>query len=324
MSNGSPASPRPASPAGPPRKDRAFGLDKRFLAPILITCILAVGQLTYGILESYWATGLAILSSIALELVLGRLVTGRWPHLASAYITGISVGIIIRSTQLWPYVLCSVLAISSKYALRVRGRHIWNPSNLGVSVLLFLIPWAVVPLSQQWGNEKWPMLIILCLGSLILYSLRRLHITLTYVAAFTVLAAVRSAYIVWPEVGDNAGPGLAELLYGRWIVEMGLLTAPAYQLFIFFMITDPKTTTRTWSRQCAVAVLVAVVENVLRLTREIHAPYYALFIVAPVTNLMEIWWDSRQAAGSAGADAQAGVQRGPHPAAKELARETAP
>ena len=37
------------------------------------------------------------------ELVLGRLTYGRWPHPASAYITGISVGILVRSPFLWPY-----------------------------------------------------------------------------------------------------------------------------------------------------------------------------------------------------------------------------
>ncbi len=269
----------PTAPARPaPKVGRVLGVDKRFLAPILITGILTVGQLWFGILESYWATGLAILSSILMEMALGRVATGRWPHLASAYVTGISVGILVRSLDnyLWPYVLCSLLSISSKYALRINDRHLWNPSNLGVSVLLFLLPQAVAPLSQQWGNEWWPVIIIWCLGSLILLSLGRLHITLTYAAAFVVLSLLRS-----------------RLTGSLWVSEIALLTAPSYQLFMFFMITDPKSTTRTKGRQCAVAVFVAVVETVLRLFREIHAPYYALFIAAPVTNLLEIWWDSR-------------------------------
>jgi hypothetical protein len=271
------------SPAAPPRAGRYFRLDNRFLAPILITCILVVGQYEYRFLESYWHTGLAIAASIVLELILGRLATGRWPHLASAYISGISVGILVRSPFLWPYILCSLLAISSKYALRVRGRHLWNPSNLGVSLLLFLAPEAVATLSQQWGNELWPLVVIWLLGTIILYRLGRLHITLTYVAAFFVLSFVRSG------------------LHGeQWINEIAPLTGPMYQLFIFFMITDPKTTTRTKARQCAVAVLVAVAETAFRLNPydpyfAIHAPYYALFVVAPVTNLLEIWWDARHA-----------------------------
>jgi hypothetical protein len=267
------------SPRGP-RSTPAVQL-KPFLAPILITCILLVGHLYYRILDSYWFTLAAILSSIFLEIVLNRIATGRWPHwmfLASCYITGISVGILVQAPIVWPFILCSLLSISSKYALRVKGRHLWNPSNLGVSMLLFLLPQYIAPLSQQWGNEIWPGLIILALGSLILYTLGRLHITWTYALAFVALSFARS-----------------RLTGSLFISEIALLTAPAYQLFMFFMITDPRTTTRTFGRQCAVAVLVAVVETILRLNREIHAPYYALFIVAPVTNLLEIWWDGRSA-----------------------------
>lgn len=258
-----------------PCQPSRFAKVKPFLAPILITGILIAGECSYGILESYWATGSAIIASIVLELILGRFAMGRWPHLASSYVTGISVGILVRSTLLWPYILCSLLSIASKYALRVKGRHIWNPSNLGVSVLLFLAPIYVAPLSQQWGNKPWPSVIILCLGSVILFTLGRLHITLTYAAAFSLLSLIRS------QITENPP-----------VVELALLTAPSYQLFMFFMITDPKTTTRTKKRQCAVAVLVAVAETLLRLNREVHAAYYALFIVAPITNLLEIWWDA--------------------------------
>jgi Na+-transporting NADH:ubiquinone oxidoreductase subunit NqrB len=299
MSTGIPE--RAGRGAGPAKKGGRWNRFKPFLAPILITCILALGNYEYSILEGHEesallsGTALAIVAAILAELVLSKLATGRWPHLASCYITGISVGILLRTPLLWPYALCSLLSITSKYALRVRGRHLWNPSNLGVSVLLFVVPAAVAPLSQQWGNEKWVPLIILGLGSLILFSLGRLHITLTYLAAYIVLALVRSTLLALDGPSGNDLGSLWEQVTARWNIELGLLTAPAYLLFMFFMITDPKTTTRTKGRQCAVAVLVAVVECVLRLQREIHAPYYALFIVAPVTNLLEIWWDGRHA-----------------------------
>jgi hypothetical protein len=61
-----------------------------------------------------------------------------------------------------------------------------------------------------------------------------------------------------------------------------------------FMITDPKTTTRSKWSQCLVAVLVAVAECVLRLCRDPHAPYHALFIVGPIANLIEIASDARR------------------------------
>jgi enediyne biosynthesis protein E5 len=271
------------APSPPARRRRILSLDNRFLAPVLITLILLVGQVTFGFLESYTQTLLAIGSSIVMELILSRLITGKWPHLASAYITGISVGILIRSPALWPYILCSLISITSKYAIRWRGRHLWNPSNLGVSAMLFLAPATVASLSIQWGNALWPMLVIWVLGSLIIWRLKRFHICATYVASFLVLSGVRSAL-----TGDP------------WLAAVAPITGPMYQLFVFFMITDPKTTVRTKWGQCAVAFAVALAEAILRLNRVVHAPYYALFIVGPAANALEIWWDSRRRAERSG------------------------
>ncbi len=266
-----------SSPAGePPRK--IFGLDHRFIAPILITCILVVGQLSFGILESYTKTALAIVTSICIELVLSKLFTGKWPHLASAYISGISVGILVRSPAIWPYALCSAIAITSKYVLRLNDRHLWNPSNFGICALLFLAPYTVASLSIQWGNNVWPMLVIWTLGSIIIWRLKRFHITFTYVLSFVALAFLRSIITGHP-----------------FLAEVAPITGPMYQLYIFFMITDPKTTVRSsWLAQCGVAFAVALVEMIFRLMQVVHAPYYALFIVGPTANLIEIWLISRR------------------------------
>ncbi len=263
---------KPDGPARMPSK--ILGIDARFIAPILITLILLVGQVSFGILESYPKTLLAILTAIGLEIVLGKIIAGKLPHLASAYISGISVGILIRSPFLWPFALCAAISIVSKYVLRWRGRHLWNPSNFGVTAMLFLAPWAVASLSIQWGNNVWPMLVIWVLGSIIIYSLRRFHITLTYVIAFLAFSLLRS-----------------QITGHSFLAEVAPITGPMYQLFIFFMITDPKTTVRSskWA-QCVVAFLVAAVECVLRLGEYVHAPYYALFLVGPITNVIDIWW----------------------------------
>ena len=140
-------------------------IDKRYLAPVLVTMVLIVGQLTFGFLESWTRTMLAILTAIAVEMVLGRAFGGKWPHLASAYISGISIGMLVRSPEFWPYALCSAISITSKYVIRVDGRHIWNPSNFGIAAMLFLAPYAVASLSIQWGNNLYPMLVIWALGS---------------------------------------------------------------------------------------------------------------------------------------------------------------
>ncbi len=72
-----------------------------------------------------------------------------------------------------------------------------------------------------------------------------------------------------------------------------------YQLYIFFMITDPKTTVRTKRGQMLTVVVVAAVEAALRLMQFVHAPYYALFIVGPMANLIEIAGDRKKRAQAA-------------------------
>ena len=258
---------------------KLFGLDHRFIAPIFITFILLVGQISFGILESYPKTALAIITSIAIELILSRVFTGKWPHLASAYISGISVGILVRSPYVWPYALCSAISITSKYVLRVKDRHIWNPSNFGIAAMLFLAPQYVASLSIQWGNNVWPMLVIWTLGSIIIWRLKRFHITFAYVVSFVAFAFIRSVV-----TGHT------------FLSEVAPITGPMYQLFIFFMITDPKTTVRSSKlAQVGVAVAVALVEMLLRLAESVHAPYYALFLVGPTANMIEIWLISRKA-----------------------------
>src|SRR5271154_5560797 len=265
-------------PQAPAKRTSLFSLDNRYIAPAFITCILLAGHLSFGILESYQKTLLAIGCSIAAELILGRTMTGKWPHLASAYITGISVGILLRSPAFWPYALCSAISITSKYVLRVKGRHIWNPSNFGISVMLFLAAETVATLSIQWGNYLLPMLVIWALGSVIIWRLRRFHITLIYVVSFTAFAFLRS-YI-------TGSP---------WQSEIAPLTGPMYQLFIFFMITDPKTTVRAKSWQCVVVAIVAFVEMILRLEHVVYAPFYAMFLVGPAALLIKMWFNSRRA-----------------------------
>ncbi len=267
----------PALPLERATRKPWFSLDNRYIAPAFITCILLVGHLSFGILESYPRTLLAIGTSVVLELALGRIFFHKWVHPASAYISGISVGILVRSPAYWPYALCAAISITSKYVLRVKGRHIWNPSNFGISVMLFLAAETVATLSIQWGNYLLPMLVIWALGSVIIWRLHRFHITGIYVASFIAFAFLRS----W-------------MTGSPWQSEIAPITGPMYQLFIFFMITDPKTTVRTKRGQILVVFLVALLEMVLRLEQVVYAPFYALFTVGPIAMLFEIWLDSRR------------------------------
>jgi len=270
----------PAAAAPPAR--RWWHPDRRYLAPALITCVLLAGQLSFGFLESWSRTFLAIATAIGVELILVRALYGQWPHLASAYVSGISVGILVRSPAFWPYALCSAISITSKYAIRVEGRHLFNPTNFGIVAMLVLASDTVAGLSVQWGNNLLPMVLVWIFGTFILRAVGRLHITATYVASFLLFALLRSAVTGHP-----------------FLSEAAPLTGPMYQLFIFFMITDPKTTVGSKRGQALVAFLIAALEAIFRLMQFVYAPFYALFILGPAANLIEIALTKRKAARSA-------------------------
>ncbi len=243
----------------------------QYIPPAFITLILLVGQFTYGILDNYLSLVVAIGTSVISEMILARTILGTKKNLASAYITGISVGILIRSNVIWPYFITALLSILSKYVLRYKGRHLWNPSNFGVSWMLFLGSMNVAGLSIQWGSNLAAMTVIWVLGLLIVNRAKRLHVTITYVISFTILAYIRCLI-----TGD------------AFLAELSPLTGPMYQLFIFFMITDPGTSVSTKKGRIIVVILVALVEFVLRLNHFIYAPFYALFLVGPVAKYIDL------------------------------------
>ncbi len=258
-------------------------VDPRYLVSFLITLILVVGQARYGILGGYDRLAISLGVCVATELGLARLVGGRGAALQSAYVTGLSLALLLKPQTgvLWPFALGAFLAIASKYVLAYRGRHLWNPSNFAISLLLVIAAGSVAILSHQWGNHLTTNAVIWGFGLLIAARVRVLHVTLTYVVCYALLAAARSAIVGTPV-----------------LAELGPITGPMYQLFIFFMITDPKTTVGSMRGRIGVAALVAVVEAAIRLAADYHVaalsllypapPILALAIVGPIAKAIDV------------------------------------
>jgi hypothetical protein len=198
------------------------------LIVFLITLVLVVGEARLQHPRRLRPPG----DDLGLCLITGRSwwLRGRVVNLASAYITGISLALLTKpqANILWPFALGAFIAIASKYVLVYRNRHLWNPSNFAIAFMVLAAPNSVAILSHQWGNDLRINLVIWAFGLIIAARARVLHVTLTYVACFVVLAIVRNLIV--------GGPLLAEL---------APITGPMYQLFVFFMVTDPRTTVST-------------------------------------------------------------------------------
>jgi len=269
---------------------RSSKIDPRYLIAFLITLVLVAAQLRYHMLGSYDRLVLALVVCTGTEAVLSWFDRGKFVNLLSAYISGISLTLLTKPQggALWPFALGGFLAISSKYVLKYHENHLWNPTNFAVAALLLAAPNHISVLSHQFGNDVTTNVVIWIFGLIIAARVGVLHITLTYVASFVLLNALRATALGQPV-----------------LAEIAPITGPMYQLFVFFMITDPRTIVRGRRKQIVVAVLIAVMETLIRLASDKGWPlptgfnaapaFYALALVGPVAKWIDL---RRRATGS--------------------------
>ena len=246
--------------------ERGTRIDPRYLIAFLITLVLVIAQLRYRMVGGYDRLALALLACTATEALLSWFVRGRIINLQSAYISGISLTLLLKPEggALWPFALGGFLAIASKYVLRYRDNHLWNPTNFAIATLLLAAPDRVSVLSHQFGNDVFTNLVIWGFGLVIAARVRALHLTLTYVASFLILNALRAAAFGQPV-----------------LPEIAPITGPMYQLFIFFMITDPRTVVSERKWQIVVVVSIAVMETLIRFASDQAWPLPTAFNAAP-------------------------------------------
>ena len=276
-------------------------LDPRYLIAGLITLVLVMAQIRYHVVGGYTRLGLALGMCVITEAALSWFTRGKIVNLQSAYISGISLTLLLKPQggALWPFAIGAFLAIGSKYVLRYKDNHLWNPTNFAITVLLLVAADRVSVLSHQWGNDIATNLVIWTFGLLIASRVKVLHITLAYVLSFLALNALRAVALGQPV-----------------LPEIAPITGPMYQLFIFFMITDPRTVVKGKKKQIAVAVLVAVAETVIRFGSDRGWPLPTAFNVGPAFLALAIvgplakWLDLRRAP-AGGTPAPAPVRAAP-------------
>jgi hypothetical protein len=196
-----------------------------------------------------------------------------WP--ASGLLTGNSTAFILRVPGtfhgqwwslhgIWIFVGVVAFAMASKYIIRWRGRHIFNPSNLGL-VLAFVIlgPQYTEP-QDLWWIPMGPWMIvtyaILIVGGLLIgRELKLLGLELGYMAAFALFTAL--ALLPVPDHCMIAS-WYATPLCG-WQLWQILVTSPEVLIFAFFMVPDPRTVPDTQVGRLVFGVIVALLSVVL-------------------------------------------------------------
>jgi len=210
----------------------------------------------------------------------------------SALITCLGVSLLLRTDTLWVHPLAAALAISSKFVLRAKGRHVFNPANLGVIGALVLLPGTWVS-AGQWGNDIALATWFVALGALVTERARRADIAWIFVGSWLALLA---ACVVW--LGQPWGILVHSLANG------GLL------LFAFFMISDPMTIPKRRAARAGYAILVAVLAFAWQFALfRTNAPLWALFLASPLVPFIDRCWPAPSFAWRTDADASAPLRK---------------
>ena len=194
-----------------------------------------------------------------------------WP--ASALLTGNGVAFILRADGTehgdwwslhgwWIFAATAAVSLLSKHVIKIRGGHVFNPSNIGL-VLCFLILGSgrTEPLDFWWGPmSTWMALALVIILGGGLAILARLHLLvigvgfwLAFAAGIGLLAATGHAMTARWHAGPITGG------YFWWV----LVTSPEILVFLFFMITDPKTIPTGTRARTVYAVAVGLLAALL-------------------------------------------------------------
>lgn len=266
----------PQAPAATGQRLRArfASLDARLFQIAFLATLLTIGVLLRDFSLKPEQMALTFASGLTAQWLWVRHLKLKNVGLLSAAITCFGLSILLRADSDWVHPLIAALAISSKFVIRIGGKHVYNPANLGVMLALLLLPGAWVS-PGQWGNDLAYALWFVALGGTVVQRARRIDISWMFLACFLGLCVARLAWLGVP--------------LARGFTLMGHQSqSGALLLFAFFMISDPMTIPNRRVLRLAYACAVALAAFLWQFY--LYRPnglIWALFLLTPVVPLLD-------------------------------------
>lgn len=178
----------------------------------------------------------------------------------SAIITSLSLLLLLKTPTLALDALAALLAIGSKFLIKINRRHFFNPANFAI-VVLMLLGWGWIS-PMQWGQEPFVLFFLVAGGSWLCYKANRLDVPLVFIAVTWTLMFHRHYLFL--------GDPLPVLFHRLSIVTL--------YVFSFLMISDPKTTPQRLGARMLWVSMVAIMSFVIENHYYVrHGTLYVLF-----------------------------------------------
>lgn len=238
------------------------------IAVLTLLVIFGVSVLDFGI---HWQNAVAIvISALGVQYLAGKTIGLPQFDPLSPLITSLSLTLLLRTDVIEIAVLAAALAIGSKFLLRARNKHIFNPANFALVTLMITSDNAWVS-SGQWGSAAFGAFTLACLGFVVLTRAKRAETTFAFLIAYALLLTGRAFWL-----GDPLSIPLHQMQNGALLI------------FAFFMISDPKTSPNTSSGRIVYGASVASIAYAIQFVfYEPNGPILALIMSAPFIPLID-------------------------------------
>ncbi|MFN8242522.1 MAG: RnfABCDGE type electron transport complex subunit D [Ferruginibacter sp.] len=252
--------------------------------------------LCYGIVYLHWNAEWWLYTTYTLTCVLTQFVceiifnyqsqqrfTAEWwsrvrMGMFSAMISSFSLSLLLKTNHWYIAVGAALITVLSKFMIRVNGKHVFNPSALGIAATIWLTGDAWIS-PGQWGNNAVILFAVLSLGFIVTTRVQKLDTSLAFLFSFALLLYLRQiVYLGWP------------MDYFIQSVTTGSLL-----LFSFFMISDPRTTPDHRAARIIWAMGIAGLAFYLATFKFINgAPVWVLVLAQPLVPLLDRLFKAKQ------------------------------
>ena len=247
--------------------------DARVFQILFLASLLSLGVLARDFTLRPEQMALTFMAALATQAVFMQALGLRHRGVLSALVTAFGLSILLRADSLWVHPLAAALAIAAKFVIRVNGKHLYNPANLGVIAATMLLPGAWIS-PGQWGNDLAFAALFVALGGAVTARARRVDIAWVFLGAWLGLVALRVVLLGQPSA--------------VWAHQLG---SGALMLFAFFMISDPMTIPNATHGRILYAILVACIAYVWAYVAfRPNALPWALFIATPLVPWIDKLW----------------------------------
>jgi Na+-translocating ferredoxin:NAD+ oxidoreductase RnfD subunit len=247
--------------------------DPRWPLAAFLALYVGLGHLLLSFNRAPLEIVVAIVACVVLDMLYTWVSTKKVLFPLSAIISGLGLAILFTAPgNGWLMLLCAWLTITSKYLVTWRGRHLFNPTNFALVLMLLLSGGqAAVAPAYQWGGHWQIVALVFALGLVLMSRVNKLPLVLSFWAVYALGALVRAQLTHMP----------AEITL--WATVSG----GAFVLFSFFMITDPKTSPASRNGQLAFGAGLGLFDLWLQLSFAVFSLFYALFLICLLRGL---WW----------------------------------